>query len=353
MLSRIEGIGSVRILQLIEYLGTPENAVGASLDTLSAVPGFSDVLARAVREKSDPAEARKIVEEIARKQWRFSLYCDPDYPESLKNIPDRPAFFFHMGEFIPDDSTAVAIVGSRMASESGMVFAESLARALAEHNITVVSGMARGIDTAAHEGTLASGGRTLAVWGSSLDIIYPPESRSLAERIMKSGALISEFVPGTSPEGYNFPRRNRIISGLSQAVVVIEAAERSGALSTAAHALAQNREVFAVPGSPRSATSRGTNRLIKEGARLLTSIDDIFSEMPRLANRGKAVKAQKQIDLTISEKGLLSHFQEGPIHIDTLSRQAATPVTELMPLLLALELKGVIKEISGKRFILN
>jgi DNA processing protein len=213
--------------------------------------------------------------------------------------------------------------------------------------------MARGIDTAAHRGALNAGGRTIAVFGCSLDIIYPPEGREIGRRIAQSGCLFSEFLPGTKPYGPNFPRRNRIISGLSQGVVIIEAAERSGALSTASHALAQNREIFAVPGSPRHERSAGTNKLIKEGARLLTSIEDIFSELPRLKGKVKAGLADQTIDLNETEKAVINHFADGPIHIDKLSRKLDSPVPELLQVLLALELKGVVKELSGKRYVLS
>ena len=215
------------------------------------------------------------------------------------------------------------------------------------------SGPWRARGDSAHRGAVKAKGRTLAVFGSSLDIIYPPESRPLAVKIIEHGCIFSEYPPGTEPYGPNFPRRNRIISGLSQGVVVIEAAERSGALSTAGHALQQNREVFAVPGSPRLLTCRGTNQLIKEGASLLTSINDIFETLPRLKGKVAARQIEKIEDLTDLEKEILRHFENDPIQVDRLSRQAKTPMPDLLQILLALELKGVIKEISGKRYILN
>jgi len=223
---------------------------------------------------------------------------------------------------------------------------------LAENNVTVISGMARGIDTAAHRGALKSGGRTIAVFGSSLDIIYPPEGREIAEKITQSGCIFSEFLPGTVPYGPNFPKRNRIISGLSQGVVVIEAAEKSGAISTALHAISQNREVFAVPGPPRRESSKGTNMLIKQGAKLLTTIDDIFAELPRLRGNVKARQVENFDNLTDMEKSIIRLFAEGPVHIDKISRKLEKPIPDLLQILLALELKGIIKELSGKRFIL-
>jgi len=352
-LSLIEGVGLKRIHELLNHFGSAEAVLKADKDSLTEIPSVSAKIADRIRKCTTTDEAAEIVAKIKKLEWDFFLFDDPGYPESLKNIPDPSPYLFFKGTYSSEDQLAIAIVGSRQASESGLIFAGNLAETLVQKGVTVISGMARGIDTAAHKGALDAGGRTIAVWGSSLDIIYPPENRNLAEKIIQAGCIMSEFQPGTIPNGPNFPRRNRIISGMAQGVVVIEAAEKSGALSTANHALAQNREVFAVPGSPRSATSRGTNRLIKEGAILLTSVEDIFDELPRLDNNLKAAKAKKNVELTESEKNLIDLFDDKPIHIDVLSREMASPVTDLMPILLALELKGIIKELSGKRYILN
>lgn len=352
-LNAIEGVGVARMYALIEAFGSAETALDASISELTDVPGIGRETASAIKELQDREKAAAIVDKIVGHGWKYFIYDDDDYPEPLKSIPERPPYLFYLGDYIDADSNAIAIVGSRTASEEGRFFAETLAAGLVENGITVVSGMARGVDTAVHRGALKGNGRTLAVFGSSLDIIYPPESRSLAAKIIDSGCIFSEYVPGTEPYGPNFPKRNRIISGLSQGVVVIEAADRSGALSTAGHALLQNREVFAVPGSPRLATCRGTNQLIKDGAALLTSIDDIFEALPRLKGKVAARQIEKIEDLTELEKEILRHFEDDPIQVDRLSRQAKTPMPDLLQVLLALELKGVVKEISGKRYILN
>ncbi len=353
VLGQIDGIGVRRIHQLLATIGSAEKVLGSPVSLLADIPGISRAVASRIKENQNRKKAEEIADRIEKLDWRYFLYSDPNYPTALKNIHDPPVYLFYKGTFTEADNNSIAIVGSRSASENGRIFAENTAAALAENGITVVSGMARGLDTCAHRGALRTNGRTLAVFGSSLDIIYPPEGRETARKIVASGAIISEFLPETIPIGPNFPRRNRIISGLSQAIIVIEAAEKSGALSTANHALEQNREVFAVPGSPRLATSKGTNRLLKEGAAILTSVEDLFEQLPRLKGNLKIVKIQKELELTKSEKMIVDLFDENPIHIDIMSREVNRPVPDLMPILLALELKGIVKELSGKRYILD
>ncbi len=351
-LNNIDGIGVNRLYRLIDAFGSAGAALDASIGELTDIPDIGRETASKIKNNQDREKTTKILDEIVSREWGIFLYDDADYPQPLKNISDRPPYLFYSGEYSDSDSSAVAIVGSRSSTDEGRSFTETLASQLAENKVTVISGMARGIDTAAHRGALKSNGRTIAVFGSSLDIVYPPESREIAKQIAQTGCIFSEFLPGTEPYGPNFPRRNRIISGLSQAVIVIEAAEKSGAISTAGHALAQNREVFAVPGPPRRESSKGTNMLIKQGARLLTSVEDIFSELPRLRGDIKVRQVQTFEDLTDTEKSILEHFTEGPIHIDKLSRQLERPVPDLLQILLALELKGIIKELAGKRYIL-
>lgn len=353
VLEQIEGVGIKRLHQLIATIGSAEKVLNSPIGLLADIPGISRATASRINETQNRKKAEAIADKIEELNWNYFLYSDRNYPPSLKNIPDPPVHLFYKGTYTESDFNSISIVGSRSASENGRIFAENTAAALAENGITVVSGMARGIDTCAHRGALKAKGRTLAVFGSSLDIIYPPEGRKIAREIIESGAILSEFLPGTSPLGPNFPRRNRIISGLSQGIVVIEAAEKSGALSTANHGLEQNREIFAVPGSPRSVTCRGTNRLLKEGAAILTSVEDIFEQLPRLKGNIKIGKIQKDMDLTKSEKMIVDLFNENPIHIDILSREVKRSVPDLMPILLALELKGIVKELSGKRYILD
>ncbi len=351
-LNQIPGIGPGRLYQLVRTFGSASDVLTADQGALSEIEGLSVKTARAILSRVDRGAAEKIVESIIKLNWKYIMYDDPDYPEPLKNIEDRPPYLFYIGDLKSDDINAVAVVGSRLASESALIFTRQLAEELARNNVTIVSGMARGVDTAAHRGALDAGGRTLAIFGCSLDTIYPPENKELARRISESGAVASEFLPETIPNGFNFPRRNRIISGLSMGVIVVEAAEKSGALSTANHALSQGREVFAVPGSPRSKQSRGTNRLLKDGAVLVTSVDDIFEHLPRLKGRAKAAKVRVTENLTESEKTVLNLLGDGPVHIDILSRETSSRMADLLQILLALELKGIIKELSGKRYIL-
>ncbi len=351
-LNNIEGVGVHRLYRLISAFGSAGAALEASIGELTDIADIGRETASKIKKDQNREKTIESIEKIISHGWGIFLYDDADYPKPLKNIPDRPPYLFYMGDYQESDFNAVAIIGSRISTDEARAFTETLASQLAENKVTVISGMARGIDTAAHRGALKSGGRTIAVFGSSLDIIYPPESREIAERIVQAGCIFSEFFPGTMPYGPNFPKRNRIISGLSQAVIVVEAAEKSGAISTVGHALAQNREVFAVPGPPRRESSKGTNLLIKQGARLLTSIEDVFAELPRLRGVVKARQVENFEDLTDTEKSILKLFAEDPIHIDRLSRKLEKPVPDLLQILLALELKGIIKELAGKRYIL-
>jgi len=352
-LIEIKGIGPGRFFELINTFGEPKNVLRQSIHNLTSIKGIGRELASAIHEQQNRKAAEEKVKRIENLGWKWFLYNSPDYPELLKSVTDRPPCLFYHGNYLPEDSKAITIVGSRTASDDGRQFAIRISRELAENNITVVSGMARGIDTSAHLGALNAGGRTIAIFGSSLDIIYPPENRNTAKLICENGCIFSEYLPGTEPFASNFTNRNRIISGLSQGVVIVEAADRSGALSTANHAIKQNREVFAVPGPPARRTSKGANSLIKKGARLLTSTNDIFEELPRLKGDIKVMRAEKLNDLTETEVKLINLFSDGPMQIDNILRSLDQPVSEVMPVLLALELKGLVKELSGKRFILE
>lgn len=352
-LRNISGIGVARFYQLVNHFGSPADVLKASVNNLTDISGIGRETALNIKKQQDFKAATCFAEKINELGWKFFLYDEDDYPEPLKNVVDRPPSLFYLGDYSEKDHNAIAIVGSRTSSETGRLFTEKLATELAANGITIISGMARGIDTAAHKGAIKAGKRTIAIFGSSLDIVYPPEGRDLANKIAGNGCIFSEYPPGTKPDPHNFPERNRIISGLSQGVIIIEAAKKSGALSTAAHALSQNREVFAVPGPPNSGYSVGTNNLIKEGARLLTTVSDIFAELPRLKGRVKVKNLVKTRDLTESEKSILKHLAESPVHIDNLWRKMETPMPDLLQILLALELKGIIKELSGKRYILG
>jgi DNA processing protein len=351
-LLRIPGVGRGRYRRLTDAFGSPAKVLAARVSELEVIPQISRSIAAAIKESADLETARQLAARIIQLGWTVLFADQDDFPETLRHIPDPPPVLFCTGRPVTNDEKLIAIVGTRHATEKGRRFTYRLAADLAGAGVTVVSGMAEGVDSYAHQGALDAGGRTVAVWATSLDVVYPPINRELAARIEAGGAVYSEHVPGTKPEPGYFPDRNRIISGLSDGVVVVEAPMRSGALITAAHGLEQGKELFAVPGPPDVETSLGTNHLIKKGARLITSAQDIFDELPRLRGEVAARKFKQRPDMTSTEQRLVEHLATGPAQIDALARELDLPMVDLMPVLLALELKGVIEELSGKRFVL-
>ena len=335
------------------------------------------------RDKSLRALAAKQFVRDPESEWtrikknNFLLICigDDDYPSNLLKIPDPPAVLFSSGTFMARDLVSIAVVGSRYASPAGIIFAEKLTSDLARNGVAVVSGLAVGIDSAAHRGALKAGGRTLAVLGCGLDVDYPTVNADLKQAIARSGALLTEFPLGTPPTPGNFPLRNRIISGLSLGVVVVEAAERSGSLITARFALEQGREVFAVPGVAGSMRSTGTHRLIRQGAKLVESVEDILEEIRPLIRPGHVpTGATNHGELPGMEKSGRPEFGSGsgagplpqgspeetiltrildkvPKHIDEIAQEANMPVQRAAAILLELELKGIVSQLPGKYFI--
>jgi DNA processing protein len=277
-------------------------------------------------------------------------YVDNKYPEVLKEIPDAPVVLYVKGDYHPHDRYGIAVVGSRKYTHYGESVALKISAELSSLGFTVISGMARGIDTLSHKSALSAGGRTIAVIGSGPDIYYPAENRGLSEKIASSGCVISEFLPGTLPSKENFPRRNRLISGLSLGVLVVEATAVSGSLITANYALEQNKEVFAVPGNITSGNSEGTNRLIKQGAKLVTSADDILEELAPMLRGFIKTKIRNAAVLLEEESGFCNFLTREPKHIDMISREAGLPVNKVLNLLLQLELKGIVRQSDGKRF---
>lgn len=348
----VPGIGRGRFFKLINKFKTVDRIFGATIKELENTPDISHTLAYNILNQHDINQAAEKAAKIIQLGWKVYFYDDPSYPALLKTIPqsDMPPFLFVAGDPGEFSEKTIAIVGSRHATEKGRKFAETLAAELAAQGLIVVSGMAEGIDSYAHRGAIKGGGKTWAVWGNSLDLVYPPSNKQLAKDIIASGAAISEYLPETRPDKNHFPQRNRIISGLSQAVIVVEAGRKSGALLTASQALLQQRTLFAVPGHPYDKMSEGCNLLIQKGARLVNTVDDIFDELPRLKGNVIAKKFIPPDDLTEIEKKIIELFTNGPQQVDNLSRQLNLSVSELMEFLLALELKGLIREISGKRF---
>mgnify|MGYP005838078419 CR=1 FL=1 len=277
---------------------------------------------------------------------------DMDYPTMLKELPDAPPVLYVRGSLTSADNWAVAIVGTRKASVYGRDTAYQLAADLAQAGITVVSGLALGIDAAAHRGALDAGGRTIAALPCGIDLVYPPEHRGLAHEIANQGALVTEFPPGTPAEGKNFPPRNRIISGLSLGVIIVEAPLKSGALLTADFAAEQGREVFAVPGKTTAVTSQGTNRLIQEGAKLVMSVDDVLTEL-NLTREASQTRAQVQ-DIAPeneTERSILQHLSDEPLHIDELCRLCELPVATMSSTLALMELKGMVRQAGSMQYI--
>jgi len=289
----------------------------------------------------------------------ITLLClgDEDYPEILKNIHDPPAVIYIKGQLLPQDKKAIAIVGTRVPTPYGLRVAGRLASELSQLGITIISGLALGIDAQAHEGALEANGRTLAVLGSAVDEIFPRQNQKLAERIIENGALVSEFVLGTKPDHWTFPQRNRIISGLSLGTIVIEGGYKSGAMITAKLALEQGREVFAVPGNVELEQSKGPHWLIKQGAKLTESIDDVLEELKhvisvRPVSSVNSVEKPDYSNLSDDEKQVIGLLSKEPRHIDELSRLSGLEISKIATPLLSLELKRLIKPLPGKYFIL-
>jgi DNA processing protein len=340
-LTRVVGIGPARFQRLLGHFGSASAAWGArAVDLVAAgVDARTAQQLVALRKEVDPAaeEARLAALGIA----ALTLE-DAAYPTGLREIADAPPVLFVRGSLVTADEWAVAIVGTRRASSYGRQVAEALARTLAEAGVTVVSGLARGIDACAHRAALAAGGRTIAVLAHGLDTVYPPENRRLAEETAAQGALVSEFPLGTRPDAPNFPRRNRILAGLARATVVVEAGRSSGALITADRALEQGREVFAVPGNIFSPTSQGTNALIKDGARPIVDARDLLEELHlSLLQEKRASRETMPTDPT--EATLLAVLGAEPLHVDEVSRAAGLPIDIVNSTLVLMELKGLVR----------
>jgi DNA processing protein len=349
----VAGIGPARVRALVGHFRSAEAVLAAPVHALCQVEGIERTLAENIHQADYTALAQQQLEAAAREQCRVLTFWDPEFPTLLKRIYDPPVVLFVKGGLRPEDENALAVVGTRAPTEYGKIVTERLTTALVVHRLTIISGLARGVDTVAHQTAVKSGGRTVAVLGSGLDVIYPPENRRLAQEISQHGAVISEYFFGAKPDAVNFPRRNRIISGLTLGTIVIEAGETSGALITAQAALEQGREVFAVPGSIFSPKSLGPNRLIQEGAKLITSVDDILAELPQQLDifSSSQAPAAPVISLNDNEQKIMALLSHEPVHIDLLARQAGMPASQLLAILLDLEFKSAIKQLPGKFFV--
>jgi DNA processing protein len=354
-LNIIPGVGRVLSQRLVQFFDHPKNIFSAQPRDLAQIEGVGPKLAQEIISFGWEEQVAKEFKQIEERGIKILTLKDDNYPEFLKTIPDPPIILYILGEIKARDEVALAVIGSRSPTPYGRMTAESLSKALAEIGFTIVSGMARGIDSIAHRAALAAGSRTIAVLGSGLGVVYPPENRSLMEKIACSGAVISEFPLFTKPEKANFPSRNRLISGLSLGVIVIEAAATSGSLITANHALEQNREVFAVPGNIQSPKSKGSNWLIKKGAKLVESIEDILEELPLSVREQlkplNSTSSETSLEgLTSEESLILSLIPFDGKDWDSLVAQSKLPPGRVASILIMLELKGLIRQLGGRVF---
>ena len=354
-LKGVKGIGNHLFKRLVKRFKSPKLVFEASHEDILAVNGMNPGLASAVKRHATPKQAEEEIILALKKGYRIVTMSDPDYPVLLIEIPDPPPFLYVYGK-LDRSIKNIAVVGSRNATSYGISTTKRLCSALASLDIITVSGMARGIDTAAHEGTLTGKGKTVAVLGSGLEKVYPAENKNLFHQIAENGAVISEFPLMTEPEAHNFPVRNRVISGISLGTVVVEATRNSGSLITARLAAEQNREVFAVPGNIHSFKSAGTHTLIKQGAKLVEHAQDILEELSHVIQghtdtAGK--ENNKEIDvptLSSEESFVFASLSPYPVHIDDLVRKLSIEPGKLASILMQLELKGVVQQSPGKLF---
>ena len=345
----VKGVGAVRLRAILDYFGRLDTAWLAPADALRAA-GLSQKVVENLVQLRKQVNLDLVMERAERQGVIILTWEDDQYPARLRQVDQPPPVLYLRGDFLDEDHFAVAVVGTRRVTPYGRQVADELGGFLARHGITVVSGLARGVDAIAHDAALKAGGRTIAVLGSGVDHIYPPEHRALAERIVKSGALASDYAPGTPPDGVNFPPRNRIISGLSQATVVVEAGEKSGALITATFAAEQGREVFAVPGSIYAAQSKGTNALIRDGARPLLAMDEIL-EVLQLGRVEEKQAARRHLPADATETMLLGYLSREPVHIDEIVGMSGLPIDRVSATLTMMELKGMVRPVGGMNYV--
>ncbi len=339
---------------IMKHFGTPENAWGAPDNEFNAFEGLrpSNNIEMLVRRKN--CDLSKVASYLNNKEIKVLFYTDADYPGQLKNIYDPPPVLFLRGRADCFNDISVALVGARKATPYGLSVAENLACELAGAGVVVVSGMARGIDAAAHRGTLDTGGKTIAVLGCGVDVIYPKENGRLMDNIVQNGVVISEFPPGTLPDAWHFPVRNRVISGLCKVIVVVEAAERSGALITAHVALEQGRDVMAVPGNITSKLSRGSNELIKQGAAPVLGARDIIEELGlTVIEPEPSLMSNEGLKLDDNEKLLLKLLNFESVSLELIVQRSGLAAGEVMSALMFLEVKGLVRQMPGRLYALS
>jgi DNA processing protein len=364
-LKAIPGIGHATFSNLVERFGSPSMVFSAAESDLCSCPGINKTIARSIINFKDWDKISRDLEMIDKLGIQIITFQDECYPSNLLNIYDRPAFLYALGT-LHKDEIPIAVVGSRRATPYGKYTAEKISRDLALSGITIVSGLARGIDSCAHRGALSVSQRTIAVLGCGLNVIYPPENKNLFKEISEIGAVISEFPLDTKPMPFHFPTRNRIISGMSYGVVVVEAGEKSGSLITARLAMEQGRDVFAIPGSIDSPSSRGSNSLIKQGAKLIDHIGDILEDIlpqlerplliPEKLSETKQITEAKRTQITEMvpvdgiEQDIVEVLTQGKKHADDIIAALGQPPSRVLGALISLELKGIIHQHPGKFF---
>lgn len=344
-----EGVGPVRAKRLIDFFGTANSVLKASKNQLLEVPDIGETTANAIIN-SDTLykEAQKILDECNKHSIKILSIVDDSYPSLLKEIADHPIILYWRGELKPIWEKSLAIVGTRLATAYGKKIAYQIAEDLSSNGWTVVSGLAIGIDGAAHHGALSRGiGSTVGVLGCGVNVVYPPQHRQLTEEIINKGLILSEYPPNVQPDPRFFPQRNRIISGLTKGTLVVEAGEKSGALITSSTALEQNRDVFSIPGMVTSALSRGPNRLIQKGAKLVLSTEDILNEYEPYLNLPK-VNPEQILDLSENEKSLWKLFESGSYNADMIAEKLNWKISDVLGILTTLQLRGLLDMINGE-----
>ena len=359
LLLSVEGIGPGKIRNLLAKFRTLEKVLSADYKSLIKVNGISDNLAKRIQRINSQ---RANVESLLKKEFeiltkingKIITVWDESFPPLLKKIYDPPLLLYIKGSFLKDDEYSIAVVGTRQPTGYGKIQTEKIVTDLASQNITIVSGLARGIDSIAHRCALKTGRRTIAVTGSGLDVIYPPENKKLFDEIAEKGLIISEYEMGAKPDAVNFPKRNRIISGVSLGCIVVETGVAGGAMQTAAFSLDQNREVFAVPGNLGVKQSEGTNLLIQKGeAKLIRSAEDVLLELELKLKPivGKNIPKPK-VELNLFEEKILSVLKDDPLQIDMIASSTNLTTSDCLVHLLSLEFKGLVKQLPGKMFAL-
>lgn len=354
VLNMIEGLGPVSVRRLVDVLGSPKAILEADREALMEARGIGEKLALKIVSQRDGIDFEEEIEKAAEIGARIITPEDDEYPEALKAIHDPPLALYVLGRILPKDSKAIGIVGSRSTSHYGLTAADRLAYQLGQTGFTVVSGLARGTDTAAHSGALKGGGRTIAVLGGALDCLYPPENAELAKKISKSGAVVSEYLMGRKADRMTFPYRNRIISGMSMGVLVTESAIKGGSMHSAEAAMEQGRTVFALPGRIDTPGARGPHMLIKNGAKLVERLDDILEEYEFLIPPEEReapqdeVAARPDVPLSAEESTVVEALWQESFDIDSLGRAVGLKSHELSSLLLGLEMKRVIRMLPGR-----